>query len=303
MSDVKRILCAIDFSSHARDALACAVALARLHEAAIVALHVHAQAAPVFVGPYLGSEPAAMVWLGDEDRAEITRALGDAVADARAAGVRIDTRVDEALVVPRAIIDRAEADGADLIVLGTHGRSGVERWVLGSVAERVLRTSRVPVLTVPPRAAEAGASEPRSFQRIVCPVDFGDTSRRALEMASSLAGRARAALTVVHIVDLVTDTPDTGRREDAEYRRARFERGREQLLATIPGHIRERHAVTELVLVGKPYREIVRLACEQQSDLIVMGVRGRGAADLLFFGSTANHVVRQATCPVLTVRG
>ncbi len=53
---------------------------------------------------------------------------------------------------------------------------------------------------------------------------------------------------------------------------------------------------------GKPSREILRIAAEQQTDLIVVGVQGRGAANLMFFGSTTNHVVREATCPVLTVR-
>ena len=74
-------------------------------------------------------------------------------------------------------------------------------------------------------------------------------------------------------------------------------------LAPVTLKFRRTAAVRELVLVGKPYREIVRLASEQEADIIVMGVQGRGAVDLLFFGSTANHVVRQAPCPVLTVRG
>jgi nucleotide-binding universal stress UspA family protein len=57
-----------------------------------------------------------------------------------------------------------------------------------------------------------------------------------------------------------------------------------------------------MMVPGKPYREILRVAAEQQSDLIVIGIHGRGAADRLFFGSTTQHVVRQATCPVLTLR-
>lgn len=303
MSAISRILCAIDFSDHARHALDYAVALARRHEATMVALYVHPLATPVLVGPYLGSETVVPLSLSVEERAKVLGALGEIVTGAQETGVHIDTRVDEAFVVPRAILERAETDRVDLIVLGTHGRSGFERWVLGSVAERVLRTSKVPVLTVPPRATGADAPEAGSFQRIVCPVDFGVMSGRALEMAASLAAPTRAALTVVHIVDLTVDASDTGQGEATEYRRTRFDRGRQELLEMIPDHIRQRHAVTELVLVGRPYREIVRLADEQQADLIVMGVQGRGAADLLFFGSTANHVVRQAACPVLTVRG
>jgi nucleotide-binding universal stress UspA family protein len=302
MTDVKKILCAIDFSEHARHAMDYAVALARSWDSAITAVHVHPLATPVLVGPYVGSETAVHVSLSEEERADLHRALTDFVAPDRASGVRIDTRVEEAFAVPRAIVERAEADRADVVVLGTHGRSGFERWVMGSVAERVLRTSRVPVLTVPPRVEGTVDATCVSFERIVCPVDFGASSARALEEAACLAERARAALTVVHIVDLATDVFDAYLAEGADYRRTRFEHAREELMAAVPDRIRQQHAVTELVLVGKPYREIVRLAREQQADLIVMGVQGRGAVDRVLFGSTANQVVRQASCPVLTVR-
>jgi nucleotide-binding universal stress UspA family protein len=71
---------------------------------------------------------------------------------------------------------------------------------------------------------------------------------------------------------------------------------------TVTDRIRQTAEVDELFLVGRSYKEILRVAQDQFADLIVMGVQGRGAVDLMFFGSTTNHVVRQAACPVLTIR-
>jgi nucleotide-binding universal stress UspA family protein len=88
----------------------------------------------------------------------------------------------------------------------------------------------------------------------------------------------------------------------AEFRRRREDDARQRLKETVPETVGEYCSVETLVSSGKASREIVRIAGEQQSYLIVIGFQGRGAANLMFFGSTTNHVVREATCPVLTVR-
>ena len=303
MTHVTRILSTTDFSEQSRHAMDYAVALARSWSARLTVLHVHQLAPPLLAGPYLGSESALPVSLTPDERRELSHAMASFVASDRSAGVEVETRLQEDFLVPRAILECAAAEQAGLVVLGTHGRSGFERLALGSVAERVLRTSVVPVLTVPPRAGGADRRAPLAIQAVVCPLDFGPSSAGALDMAASLAERTRAGLTVVHVVDLAGDAPEPMRQEFIEYRTKRFEDARSQLQEAIPESVRRSTAVRELVLVGKPYREIVRLASEQEADIIVMGVQGRGAVDLLFFGSTANHVVRQAPCPVLTVRG
>ena len=95
---------------------------------------------------------------------------------------------------------------ADLVVMGTHGRSGFERLVLGSVTERVLRKSACPVLTVPKGIPDV-ATPPVLFNRIVCAVDFSDCSMHALNYAMSLAQEADAHLTVVHVIELPPDVP------------------------------------------------------------------------------------------------
>ena len=98
----------------------------------------------------------------------------------------------------RHILARAAALPADLVVMGTHGRSGFERLVLGSVTEKVLRKAPCPVMAVPPPAVTVGKLP---YGRLLCPVDFSDSSEAALRFACSIAEEADARLTIVHVFD------------------------------------------------------------------------------------------------------
>jgi len=199
---------------------------------------------------------------------------------------------------------------AELLVMGTHGRSGFERFLLGSVTEKVLRKASCPVLTVPRRHPDAVPATPVLFKQILCPVDFSDCSMQALNYAMSLAQEADAHLTVLHVMAhemAVTDDAYSAillndREGLADFRERREADARQRLKQAVPETVAAYCSVETMVSSGKPSREILRIAAERQSDLIVVGVHGRGAADLMFFGSTTNHVVREATCPVLTVR-
>jgi nucleotide-binding universal stress UspA family protein len=198
---------------------------------------------------------------------------------------------------------------ADLIVMGTHGRSGVDRVLIGSVTEKVLRKAACPVLTVPPAAPDAVPATPVLYKNIVCPVDFSDASMRALEYALSLAREADAHLTVLHVTPLEFDLPhehsmvDTGLTL-AEFFDRRERQARARLEEAV--HPRAQDYCTAVALVTRahrPWQEILRVANEGHADLIVVGVQGRSAVDLMFFGSTTQQVIRQASCPVLTLRG
>ena len=126
------------------------------------------------------------------------------------------------------------------------------------------------------------------------------------EVDRSVRDLLRAALA---IYDLDVEAPelyetmmsDRGLSMDA-YRKKFEDASREHLEAAVPASAREYSTIDTMIATGKPYREILRIAGEQNADLIVMGVQGRGAVDLLLFGSTTQHVLRQATCPVLTLR-
>jgi len=207
------------------------------------------------------------------------------------------------------ILARATSTKPDLIVMGTHGRSGFERLVLGSVTEKVLRKAACPVLSVPRQIPDAVPAPTVLFKRILCAIDFSDCSLRALNYAMSLAQEADARLTVVHVIEVSPEAPADfyqgafGVPQSlADYIAASEEERRARLRDAVPDTVRAYCTVETLLPTGKPYREILRVAAEQQSDLIVIGIHGRGAADLLLFGSTAQHVIRQALCPVLTLR-
>lgn len=207
------------------------------------------------------------------------------------------------------ILAAADAMPADLLVMGTHGRSGFERLVLGSVTEKVLRKAACPVLTVPRGVPDGVPAPPVLFKRIICAVDFSDCSMHALNHAMSLAQEADAHLTVMHVVELPPDVPRevhenvlAGPRNLREYLALAEEDRRARLRDAIPESVRAYCTVDTILATGKPYREIVRVAEEQKADLLVIGIHGRGAVDRLLFGSTAQHLVRQASCPVLTLR-
>jgi universal stress protein A len=162
------------------------------------------------------------------------------------------------------------------------------------------------VLTVPRQAPDVSPVPPL-FKRILCPIDFSDCSMRALKYASSLAQEADACLTVAHVFELEgtlpqnwrdTLTPKSIREELIKLEDER----REKLAHAVPEQVNTYCKVERVLASGTPSRAILRLADEHQAELIVIGVHGRSAIDMTVFGSTTNRVVREARCPVLTVR-
>ena len=301
MTHIRRILCPVDFSEYSRQALDFAVAIARWYDARITVLYVRAFSMPVLAtGPFIGTEVFGAEPLTDRERTDLRHRLTDFVASDVAAGAAIDIDVDQGYSVSACIVSQAKGLDADLITMGTHGRSGLDHALIGSVAEKVLRKAPCPVLTVPPLAHEA---VPTALERIVCAVDFSKRSAGELEYAVSIAERAGARLTVLHVIDLPPEVPQLRLGGLAEYRAARFEQARGWMAELVTPALHARCPIDELLLVGTPSREIVRTAAEQHADLVIMGVQGRGALDLMFFGSTTNHVIQRANCPVLTVRG
>jgi nucleotide-binding universal stress UspA family protein len=237
------------------------------------------------------------------DEQHLLRELQQFTADAVAADAPVDYRVTLGPVVG-GIVEEARSGAADLIVLGSHGRSGFERLVLGSVTERVLRMAPCSVLTVPP--ASTALPAPRLFERIVAGIDFSETSTHALTFALSLAQEANAHLTVVHVVEMPHVTSGRllhGQDQMSELARQLVDSARARLAAAVPAAARDWCDLRERLEIGRPHDEILRVADEDHAGLVVVGVHGHGVFDTLIFGSTAQHIVRRATCPVLTVRG
>jgi nucleotide-binding universal stress UspA family protein len=236
-------------------------------------------------------------------RGRLHEALEGLAAPAHDVGVRVRPAVYEGRVVPE-ILERARAWPADLLVMGTHGRGGFERWVLGSVTEKVLRKAPCPVVTVPPPAGGLHPSEAVLVRRILCPVDFSGPSVAALHHALRLAEESAAEITLLHVLEwLVEEEP--GARiagfDVPEFRRYLERDAREKLHGLVPSDARDWCRIEESVLGGRPWREILKVAEAREADIVVMGVRGRHPIDLALFGSTTHHVVRGASCPVLVV--
>ena len=303
MNELKRILCPVDFSDCSRRALDHALAVARCYKSAVTALHVIAPTPVVLQGPhYLGAETAIPVAVPDIDRQLVAAQLQHFADAEQVPGVGVEPLVAEAPAIYDEILAQATRLRADLVVMGTHGRSGFERLFLGSTAEKVLRKAHCPVMTVPPKAPDAMPRGPIPFSRILCAVDFSESSAHALDYALATAGETHATLTLAHVIDTRPLYYDFAPPVAIDLT-AWIEEAKTRLRALVPETLRSFCKVSEVVREGTSYREIVTLSGELGVDLIVMGVRGRGAADLFFFGSTTHHVIREAHCAVLTLRG
>ncbi|MCS7316272.1 MAG: universal stress protein [Bryobacterales bacterium] len=274
----KHILAPVDFSDLSALALQYADALARCSGARITVLHASSFEAP----PYftqgqieeLRSRLRTAQRQAERELREFARkALGEGA-------VLPEFRVIEGRPV-ETILHAARQLGADLIAMGTHGRSGWNRLMLGSVTERVLRETEVPVLTV--RAGTAPPSRPLAIRNILCPVNDTAVARRALEHAAEMARCLDATLTLLHV--------DEGGKPD---RIADF-------CAWVPAEQRTRCRIREVVRRGEASREIVAQATEERCDLLVIGAQHRRFFDSTVIGPTSVRVVRHAPCPVLTV--
>jgi nucleotide-binding universal stress UspA family protein len=293
----KRIVCPIDFSDASKHALEHSVVMARWYESHITGLHV-LESTFRFEPPILFAERGGLKAL-PVDRDQLRSRLTDWMLPASAAGIPWDTRIEEGAPAD-CVLEFARGLPADLIVMGTHGRGGVEHLLLGSVTEKVLRNAACPVLTVPPKAATPSTLP---FKRLLCPVDFSEPSLQALHAALSIAEESDAELTVLNVIDRPDDETFLVETFDSpDMRRQLDTRILERLEAFIPDDARVWSRPSSKVATGKPHREIIAAANRMSADLIVIGVHGRNVFDVSLFGSTTNQVVRRASCPVLTIR-
>ena len=197
----------------------------------------------------------------------------------------IETIVIDSVPVD-AIVDFARAREADLVVMGTHGKGGENRMLLGSVAERVLRVLECPVLTVRPKKGSAKPSA--AIKNILVPVNFSVVSRMAVVSAARIADCFGATLSVMRVIEPIEEPCD----ESDEMTR---------LCAWIPTEIRKKCEIQEFVFKGESAEKVVAFAEEEKSDLIVMGAQHRKFFDSTIVGTTTIRVVRHAPCPVFTL--
>ena len=300
MIEFKHILCPVDFSESSTRSLAHAAALARWYEAQLTLLHVVPTFDPVQVRAELGV-PVQIV--DPVPREEVLREMRQLL---NRAGFSADAHLAaaEAGDASTTIVDQALTTRADLIVIGTHGRRGFKRLLLGSVTETVLHEAPCPVLTVSPHTA-ATTSDVVTFKRILCPVDFSPSALQALGFALDLARQAGGLVTLLHVVEwLPEDEPRTSAHFNVpEFRGYIVNDAKQRLRSLVAEESRAWCEIDDVIVSGRAHREILRAAETRSADLIVMGAQGRGGVGLALFGSTTQQVVRSAACPVLTVRG
>ena len=295
MIEFRHILCPLDLSELSPATFRVATMVARRYGASITVLEM------IWVGVSADTDSSPLD-LVPESQKRFADELQEFVGVHAPAGLAVNVALREGPIV-QGILDEQRAGGYDLIVMGTHGRGGFDRLVLGSVAEKVLRKAPCPVLTVPPGAGKAdGTVAPR--QTILCAVDFSPASLVALTYALSLTEEPGRRLILLHVFDGPFDrsSPTDVAPEQAEPGPSREALARQELHDAVPESARTSGEVIELVETGRPHDVITRIAQEQDADLIVLGVHGRSGVELALFGSTTHQVVRHATCPVLTIR-
>jgi nucleotide-binding universal stress UspA family protein len=294
---ISHVLCPIDFSEFSRHALHHAIAAARWYESKVTVLYVYATL-PTTDGVQRSSTAV--------ERDRLTEDMRDFMGPIPPT-LSVELLVQDAPDIRGEILTQAAMLNADLLVVGSHGRSGFERLLLGSVTEKLVRQAPCPVMVVPPRAPDTDRPGliHESNPHILCAVDFSDASVGALQYAISLAEEADAYLTLFHSIEVPPELREhvpVPADFDVDQCRAAAEAAcLQRLRELVPPSARTYCHVETVVKEGSAYREILRLCAERPIDLIVMGVQGRGAVDRLVFGSNTARVMRAATCPVLIV--
>lgn len=293
-SQPRRILVPVDFSDPSRQALRSAFALARRFDSRLAVVHVTRRNRP---DSHVAAEQVGISF--DTRRAGRAK-LTEFVATELKGDVEPTRLVSDGVPFDE-IAKAAKAWEADLVVIATHGYTGLKHLLLGSTAERVVRCAPCPVLVVRSREQRGvkTAFSPDRVRSILVPVDFSKPSIEALPHALALARKYDAQLTLLHVLesshaDMLIDTSEAQRaaRLDAHERLAKLADATKK---TWPRTGRE-------LRTGHPVDTITALARRTNADLIVLGTRGRAGFKGMLIGSVAERVVRYAPCPVLVVR-
>ena len=304
------ILVPLDGSKAAEHALPTAVSLARRFEAALTIVHVHA---PMW-GVY--GDGGLYDALLDRELRDGMKAYCDgmiqrlsAVTKASLSSVQLDGRAADA-------INRHAMDsGVDLIVMTTQGRGAMARFLLGSVADALVRQSQIPVLFVRPGESEADLNQAPEFGRMLIPLDGSQLAEQILEPATALAAATKAEVTLLRVVQQLTAdgyAPDSGRlsglrpgllaqlQEMDRHERQRAEDHLNQLAEQLRQH--SLNVQTRVISHSRPAAAILEDASAHGVDLIALATHGRGGLTRLLVGSVADKVLRGATTAVLVYR-
>jgi nucleotide-binding universal stress UspA family protein len=290
---LQNILLATDFSHSSEAALEHAAAIARRYDAKMYIVHV------IRPDAYQLVPPEATTIALEQTRRYAEQQMAHLLVSGLLRDIPHQVLLGTGELWP-VLSDMLEQHEVDLIVVGTHGRTGVRKLLLGSAAEEIFRMAHCPVLTVGPKvtlaAADATSPSPLQRRRFLYATDFTPNSEQAAAYAVSLAQENQAHLTLLHVVEGSTDASPANRTRLVEYFSKR-------LRGLLPDEA-ELWCEPEIVVeFGEPADAILKVAAETKAELIALGVRRAGTFPGHLPPATAYKVVCQAHCPVLTVRG
>lgn len=301
MLRIKKILYPTDFSACAGETLAYAMDLAQRHHAMLHVLN---------VGPPLGGEHVreAIQAVFDEDefygqlRDDAYHRMQAALSAYEDAHVVTKRFYTHSPAPGEAIIEHVNAEEIDLVVMGTHGRRGLRRMLLGSVAQEVVQRSSCPVLTV--RTSEQRNDAELTFKRVLAPLDLSMHSINALAYAKEVAALYGVSLDLLHVVDPTLNLAiyEAGLKDRSRVE-ADIEKVVRKKLEWLAGEVRGPDVETVCHIVsGYAVQEIIEFATSYASDLIVIASHGLTGLEHFLMGSVAERVVRMAPCPVFITK-
>src|SRR5215467_241529 len=288
---LKNFLFLTDFSEPSELTIPFAVGLTREYEGKLHALHVMTPVPLTYPSPK--SATVALESIEEGAQAEMQR------LDSQLSGVSHEIILVRAESVWSCVEKILTDRGIDLVILGTHGRTGAMKLLLGSVAEEIFRRARVPVLTIGP-SVRNGIHNGGRFHRVLYATDFSPEARAAAPYALSMAEENQARLLLLHVMR------DPAIRNASEPTQDSVANVMYQLYEIVPQSAEIRCRPEATVRFCAPADRILEAARELEADLIVLGVRDPGnrmGAATHLERTTAHKVVVHSVCPVLTIRG
>jgi nucleotide-binding universal stress UspA family protein len=316
-------MCAVDFSDFTDTILSYSIALSREFNAKLFLTHVVIEVEPLLKSSEIALDVEAL------QAKHLKRAFDQLEALVKT------TEISHEIIVAKGdpaekIRDLALAHKVDMVITATHGNSGIKRFMLGSVTEKLLKTIHCPLLVLNTQKFELIPPIPHGIQlkKILVGCDFSQDSKLAFDHGLSLAQEFQAELYLAHVVkptehlylkasDYIDVTPaDYVKWRSSDYfemqkramdeKHEKFDKLRRdlerQLYFMVPEESRNWCTPKTILLDGEPYKELISYAHEEKIDMIVLGIRGHTLWEKLMVGSTTDRIVRQSPCPVLAVR-
>ncbi len=292
----KRILIPTDFSETAHKALEQALILSAQFKAELTVLH-----ARLLYEDDASQLPGELAKLKHEEE-EMEEHLLEYMKGCtdQHGHLQIQHEIVRGYSAPSAILGYINQHEFDLVVIGTHGRSGLEHFLIGSVAEKVVRYAPCPVLTI-----SQEATVKREFKKLLLPFDFSEHTLEALRSAVELAALNQAQLELFYVIDedvhpalyswgmksLLDMVPDI---------KAKAEARMDEILSDLK--IPDTVTIIKTIVAGVPHKEIARHASENNFDLIIMATHGLVGLDRFLLGSTTERIIRSVHKPILTLK-